>query len=307
MMGLFFASFYRLPSYGFPVSYRHFLLLRNPMPASILITGCSSGIGLCAAQTLQDRGWLVIATCRQTQDIDVLQAKGLKHVFKLDLNDEASIEAGFEMTLEVCGGKLDALFNNGAYGQPGAVEDLTTRALRLQFESNVFGTHTLTRLAVNHMLAQGGGRIVQNSSVLGLVAMPFRGAYNASKFALEGLTDTLRLELKGSPVTVSLIEPGPIESQFRANALTALKAHIDIKSSRHQQGYEAAVSRLQASKSNSSFTLPADAVVKKLIHALEANKPKARYFVTFPTYLMAFLKRIFPIAWLDAVLIKGGS
>lgn len=251
------------------------------MPGSILITGCSSGIGLCAAKTLQDKGWRVIASCRDNDDVDKLQALGLVHVVQLDLNDDKSIESGFEKTLKICDGKLDALFNNGAYGQPGAVEDLTTEALRLQFETNVFGTHTLTRLAVKHMLAQGHGRIVQNSSVLGLVAMPFRGAYNASKFALEGLTDTLRLELKGSPVTISLIEPGPIESQFRANALLALQRHIEMKASRHQAGYEAAVSRLQASKSNSSFTLPADAVVKKLIHAIESDKPKARYFETF--------------------------
>ncbi len=282
-------------------------IMGNGMSGSILITGCSSGIGLCAAKTLQDRGWLVIASCRQDKDVISLQKMGLKHVLRLDLNDELSIESGFAGALEIAGGKLDALFNNGAYGQPGAVEDLTTDALRLQFEANVFGTHTLTRLAVKHMLLQGSGRIVQNSSVLGLVAMPFRGAYNASKFALEGLTDTLRLELKDSPVSISLIEPGPIESQFRANALIALKANVDIQGSRHQAGYEAAMARLSASKSNSSFTLPADVVVKKLIHALESDRPKARYFVTFPTYLMAFLKRIFPIAWLDAVLIKGGS
>ena len=277
------------------------------MQKSILITGCSTGIGLCAAQTLQDRGWLVIASCRRIEDVSKLESLGLQHVIKLDLSDDASIESGFEKALEIAVGRLDAVFNNGAYGQPGAVEDLTTQALRLQFETNVFGTHALTRLAVTHMLAQGQGRIVQNSSVLGLVAMPFRGAYNASKFALEGLTDTLRLELKDTPVSISLIEPGPIETAFRANALIALKENVDIKASRHKEGYEAAISRLSASTSNSSFTLPSDAVVKKLIHALESNKPKARYFVTFPTYLMAFLKRIFPIAWLDAVLIKGGA
>lgn len=277
------------------------------MQKSILITGCSTGIGLCAAQTLQDRGWLVIASCRHIEDVSKLESLGLQHVIKLDLSDGASIESGFERALEIADGRLDAVFNNGAYGQPGAVEDLTTQALRLQFETNVFGTHALTRLAVIHMLAQGQGRIVQNSSVLGLVAMPFRGAYNASKFALEGLTDTLRLELKGTKVKVSLIEPGPIETAFRANALIALKDNVDIKTSRHKEGYEAAIIRLSASTSNSSFTLPSDAVVKKLIHALESNKPKARYFVTFPTYLMALLKRIFPIAWLDAVLIKGGA
>lgn len=277
------------------------------MTTSILITGCSSGIGLAAAKALQERHYQVIASCRRQEDVALLQKQGLKHVVQLDLSDTESIRKGLEETLVITGGQLDALFNNGAYGQPGALEDLPVEALRKQFETNVFGTHDLTRQVLAVMLRQGHGRIVQNSSVLGLVAMPFRGAYNASKFALEGLTDTLRMELVDTPVFVSLIEPGPIETRFRANALIALKKHVDFTSSRHQQGYQEAVARLSKEGVTSRFTLSPDAVVEKLIHALESPRPKARYYVTFPTYLMAVCKRVLPVSLLDKLAIKGGN
>nr|WP_041651861.1 SDR family NAD(P)-dependent oxidoreductase [Marinomonas posidonica] len=277
------------------------------MKFSILITGCSSGIGLEAARMLQERNFLVVASCRQEKDIAAIKEQGIQHVVQLDLADSASIEKGLTKALEITGGHLFALFNNGAYGQPGAVEDLPVEALRTQFESNVFGTHDLTTRVIKLMLAQGYGRIVQNSSVLGLVAAPFRGAYNASKFALEGLTDTLRLELADTPIKISLIEPGPIESRFRANALQALKDNIDIVASRHQQGYQEAIARLSKEGVTSSQTLPASAVVKKLIHALESPRPKARYYVTTPTYAAVVMKRILPTCLLDWVMRRQGS
>lgn len=272
------------------------------MQHSILITGCSSGIGLAAAKILQDRQYLVVASCRQLEDVEKLKAQGIKHVVQLDLSNSASISKGLEETLAITQGKLFALFNNGAYGQPGAVEDLPVEALRNQFESNFFGTHELTQKVLQLMLAQGYGRVVNNSSVLGLVAMPFRGAYNASKFALEGLTDTLRLELADTQICVSLIEPGPIESRFRANALVALRDNIDMSNSRHADGYAEAITRLSKEGATSSSTLPASAVVKKLIHALESPRPKARYYVTVPTYIAAWMKRMFPTILLDWVM-----
>lgn len=274
------------------------------MQYSILITGCSSGIGLEAAKILQQKDFLVVASCRRKEDIETIKEAGIHHVVQLDLADSASIEKGLQDTLALTGGNLFALFNNGAYGQPGAVEDLSVSTLRAQFETNFFGTHELTCKVLKLMLAQGYGRIVNNSSVLGLVAMPFRGAYNASKFALEGLTDTLRLELIGTPIHVSLIEPGPIESRFRANALIALKENIDISQSRHQQGYEEAIGRLSKEGPTSSQTLPASAVVKKLLHALESQRPKPRYYVTTPTYMAGFLKRLLPTRLLDCIMSK---
>ncbi|ETX10024.1 short-chain dehydrogenase [Marinomonas ushuaiensis DSM 15871] len=277
------------------------------MQYAILITGCSTGIGLEAAKILQERQFLVVASCRKEEDVEALKAQGIKHVVQLDLSDSASIGKGLEDTLAITQGKLFALFNNGAYGQPGAVEDLPVDVLREQFESNFFGTHELTTKVLQVMLAQGYGRIVNNSSVLGLVAAPFRGAYNASKFALEGLTDTMRLELHDTQIKVSLIEPGPIESRFRANALVALKANIDMENSRHKKGYEDAVARLSKEGVTSSQTLPASAVVKKLIHALESPHPKARYYVTMPTYGAGLMRRILPTFLLDWVMRRQSA
>ncbi|MBD5769563.1 SDR family NAD(P)-dependent oxidoreductase [Marinomonas colpomeniae] len=277
------------------------------MQYSVLITGCSSGIGLEAARMLQARDFFVVASCRKKEDVEALKAQGIKHVVQLDLADSASLSKGLEDTLAITNGQLFALFNNGAYGQPGAVEDLPVEALRTQFESNFFGTHELTTKVLKVMLAQGYGRIVTNSSVLGLVAAPFRGAYNASKFAIEGLTDTLRLELSDTPIHVSLIEPGPIESRFRANALVALKNNIDMESSRHKKGYEEAITRLSTEGPASSHTLPASAVVDKLIHALESPRPKVRYYVTIPTYGAAIMKRLLPAFLLDKIMVRQGA
>ncbi|MBJ7537289.1 SDR family oxidoreductase [Marinomonas transparens] len=277
------------------------------MQYSILITGCSSGIGLEAAKMLQQRNFLVVASCRHQKDVEKLKAQGIKHVVQLDLADSASIAKGLEDTLAITDGHLYALFNNGAYGQPGAVEDLPVDALRAQFESNFFGTHDLTTRVLKLMLEQGYGRIVTNSSVLGLVAAPFRGAYNASKFAVEGLMDTLRLELADTPIHISLIEPGPIESRFRANALVALKDNIDTRNSRHKLGYEEAIARLSKEGPASSHTLPASAVVNKLIHALESTVPKPRYYVTTPTYVAGVLKRLLPTRLLDWVMVRQGA
>jgi NAD(P)-dependent dehydrogenase (short-subunit alcohol dehydrogenase family) len=270
---------------------------------TILITGCSTGIGYTTAVELQKRGHNVLATARKPEDVSRLQQEGFT-AMQLDLADSNSIQQAVEWTVELTDGKIDALFNNGAFGQPGAVEDLSRDVLRFQFETNLFGTHELTNLIIPLMRKQGHGRIIYNSSVLGLVAMTYRGAYNASKFALEGLADTLRLELHGTNVHISLIEPGPILSDFRKNAFVLFKKNIDPTHSHHKETYKAMEARLQKEGAAVPFTLPAQAVTKKVIHALEARQPKMRYYVTFPTYLFAFLKRILPMSWLDALLRK---
>lgn len=276
---------------------------------SILITGCSSGIGYTCAHGLAKRGWQVIASARKPEDVERLAAEGLTAV-QLDLDDPASIASGLDATLTRTGGRLDALFNNGAYGQPGAVEDLTRDFLRAQFETNLFGWHDLTCRIIPLMRAQGQGRIVQNSSVLGLIGLPFRGAYVSSKFALEGLTDTLRLELAGTGIQVSLIEPGPILSRFRDNAHAAYRRTIDAQRSPHRDTYARMEARLTKEGPAQPFTLPPEAVLNKLIHALESPRPRARYYVTFPTHLMGTLKRLLPSGAMDRVLrqvSRGGS
>jgi NAD(P)-dependent dehydrogenase (short-subunit alcohol dehydrogenase family) len=270
---------------------------------TILITGCSTGIGYTTALMLKNRGHTVIATARKADDVIRLQAEGFT-ALRLDLADSDSIRQAVEQTLELTGGKLDALFNNGAFGQPGAVEDLSREVLRFQFETNLFGTHELTNRIIPVMRKQGHGRIIYNSSVLGLVALTYRGAYNASKFALEGLADTLRLELRGTGIDISLIEPGPILSNFRQNSFALYKRNIDAQRSVHRDKYEAMEARLQKEGAAVPFTLPAEAVAEKVVHALEAKRPKIRYFVTFPTYLFGTLKRLLPHSLLDKLLIK---
>ncbi|MEJ2308158.1 MAG: SDR family oxidoreductase [Gammaproteobacteria bacterium] len=273
---------------------------------NLLVTGCSSGIGQTTALGLKARGYRVFATARKHEDIEELGKSGLDALY-LDYADSDSVQRAFESVMQQTGGRLYGLFNNGAYGQPGAVEDLTRETLRKQFESNFFGWHELTRLAIPVMREQGEGRIIHNSSVLGFAAMPFRGAYNASKFALEGLSDTLRLELRGSNIHVSLVEPGPILSRFRANALVALRENIDIDNSIHRESYKGALARLQKEGPAAPFTLPPEAVLRKVVHALESRRPKPRYYVTFPTCLFGTLKRLLGTRQLDWILYKAGG
>lgn len=273
---------------------------------SILITGCSSGIGYDAAHTLQKRGWQVFATCRQEKDCERLRAEGLES-FTLDYADEASIKAAVAQVLERTGGTLDALYNNGAYALPSALEDLPRDAMRAIFETNVFGYLDLTNQIIPVMRAQGHGRIINCSSVLGLAALRFRGAYVSTKFALEGMTDVLRLEMHDEPIDVILIEPGPITSKIRSNAQPHFEKWIDWQASAVRKTYETRIRpRLYDEDSGpDTFELPASAVTKKLIHALESKRPKPRYYITVPTYLSGILRRFLSTRAFDWVLRKG--
>lgn len=268
---------------------------------TILITGCSSGIGHHCAHALATRGWRVFASARRHDDVERLRTEGLEAI-QLDLADPASIETAVDTVLARTDGRLDALFNNGAYGQPGAIEDLSRATLRAQLETNLLGWLDLTNRIIPIMRRQGHGRIVQNSSVLGMVTMMWRGAYNTSKFALEGLTDTLRLELDGSGVHVSLIQPGPIASRFRANAWQAYQHNITATTSVHRETYKRLEQRLQSDDEPAPFTLGPEAVGRALIHALESHRPRARYRVTLPTTLLALCRWLLPTRLLDRLL-----
>lgn len=274
-------------------------------PRTILITGCSTGIGWHCALGMKARGWRVFATARKPEDLQRLEAEGLEALY-LDYTDRASVTACAAEVAQRTGGKLDALFNNGAYGQPGAVEDLTREVLEAQFAANFFGWHQLTRECLPLMRANGAGRIVQCSSVLGLVALKWRGAYNASKFAIEALSDTMRLELRGSNIHVVLIEPGPITSRFVEHSLEAFNANIDEANSHYKKAYERQRARLGRGGSN-RYKLGPEAVLEKLVHAVESPTPKARYFVTRPTTYMAIARRILPQRLLDHVLNKASD
>jgi NAD(P)-dependent dehydrogenase (short-subunit alcohol dehydrogenase family) len=271
---------------------------------SVLITGCSSGIGLASARVMKDRGWRVFATARKPEDLVRLEREhGLESLY-LDYAEPESIAAAAGQVVEATGGALAALFNNGAYGQPGAVEDLRPEVLRDQFEANVIGWLDLTRRIIPAMRTRQAGRIVFCSSVLGLIGAPYRGAYCASKFAVEALADALRMELAGTGVHISLIEPGPIATRFIEHALAAYRRNIDMEGSPHREVYRARLAQMEAG-GQKTFKLPPEAVAAKLVHALEAKRPKARYYVTFPTYAVAILRRLLPTRALDAVAAKN--
>ncbi len=267
---------------------------------SVLITGCSSGIGLCAARTLKARGWRVFATARKPEDIARLKTEEGVESLYLDYAEPASIEAAAEHVLAATDGTLAALFNNGGYGQPGALEDIRPDVLRAQFEANVFGWHDLTTRVIPAMRARGEGRIVFCSSVLGLIAAPYRGAYSASKFAVEALADTLRMELQGTGIHVSLIEPGPIATRFVERAIEAYRRNVDLEGSVHRDIYRVRIARMEAG-GQKTYKLGPEAVAAKLVHALESARPKFRYYVTLPAYAVALLRRILPVSALDAV------
>ncbi len=269
---------------------------------TILVTGCSSGIGYASARDLAERGWRVIAAARKTDDCARLENELGVSTVVLDLGDEVSVAACAARALEIADGRIDALFNNGAFGQLGAVEDIPAAMLRRQFEVNVIGGHELTRLLLPQMRSRRSGRIVQCSSVLGLVAGPYRGAYCASKFALEALSDSMRLELDGSGISISLIEPGPIATNFVKTSLANLKATIDLENSVHRQTYRERIAQLEAG-GNQAFKLEPEAVVEKLIHALESRRPKPRYFVTTPTYAADVMRRVLPTRIMDRFLL----
>ncbi len=270
---------------------------------SILITGCSSGIGYDAAHTLQKNGWRVFASCRKQEDCDRLAGEGLETV-RLDYQDSSSIDAAIAEVLAKTGGTLDALFNNGAYAIPGAVEDLTRDALRDIFETNLFGQIELTNKLLPTMRNQTYARIVYNSSVLGFISTPYRGAYSATKYAMEALVVAQRIEYRDSHVKLILIEPGPIDTDFRKNAATQFKKWIDFSNAYRREYYEETVlKRLNnENQPKDKFELPSAAVTAKLIKALESKRPKPVYMVTFPTYVAAILKRVLPVAWLDRIL-----
>ena len=275
------------------------------MQKSILITGCSYGIGYDAALGMRDQGWRVFASCRKQADCDRLRAEGFDSPL-IDYTDSASITSGLQNVLDATGGTLDALFNNGAHGFPGAVEDIPTDGLRHIFETNFFGWHELTRQVIPVMRNQGHGRIIQCSSILGLVAFPWRGAYVATKYALEGLTDTLRLELHGSGIKVSLIEPGPITSKLREKAIPIFERFIDWENSALRDKYEnSLLKRLYHSSGRpDTFELPPSYVTKRVVHAATADQPRPRYYVTTPTYIGGFLRRILSTRATDRILTR---
>lgn len=269
---------------------------------NIVITGCSTGIGFETAKYLQTQGIKVYPTVRNAKHLPMLRAFGLEHAMKLDVTNPDEIKQVIENILEE-DGKIDVWFNNAGFGQPGAIEDISVDVLREQFETNVFGLHECTRQILPIMRQQGQGKIIQHSSVLGLVSLFGRGSYNASKYAIEGLTDTLRLELDGSNIYAVLLNTGPITSSFRKNAMQKLQENVDIEHSIFKEQYQKS---LVAEKSKVPFNEEAISVAKVVQTIIEAKRPKPRYYITKATYLLGYLKRVLSTSLLDKILVKIG-
>ena len=270
---------------------------------NILITGCSTGIGYQTALTMKEQGYKVYATARQEKDVQMLKDLGFEAYF-LDVTQHEQIKPILDKIM-VQDGKLDAVFNNAGYGQPGAVEDVRTEVLKEQFETNVFGLHEVTIQCMKIFRAQGYGKVIQHSSVLGIISLKFRGAYNASKYAIEGLTDTLRQETLGTNIHATVINTGPVTSQFRANALLKFRENIDIENSSFTETYkEQLKERLESNKDDTPFNLPATSVANVVVKIMRSPNPKGRYYVTTATYLLGFFKRILSTKMLDSLLSR---
>nr|WP_315082416.1 SDR family oxidoreductase [uncultured Kosakonia sp.] len=254
------------------------------MQKTVLITGCSSGIGLESARELKRQGFRVLAACRKADDVARMDQEGFTGVL-LDLDDAASVDRAADEVIALSGNRLYGLFNNAGYGVYGSLDSISREQLEQQFSSNFFGTHQLTLRLLPAMLPHGEGRIVMTSSVMGLISTPGRGAYAASKYALEAWSDALRMELRHTGIKVSLIEPGPIRTRFTDN-----------------------VNQTQRDKPVENpgiaarFTLGPEAVVTKVRHAFESKHPKLRYPVTLVTWAVSLLKRLLPARMMDKIL-----
>lgn len=267
---------------------------------SILITGCSSGIGLQTAIYLKTQNYRVFATARKNEDVDILEKLGFEAFF-LDVTKHDSITSCISKIVALTNGKLDAVFNNAGFGQPGALEDIDTNILKEQFETNVFGLHEVTQQILPIFFNQGYGKIINHSSVLGLISLQHRGAYNASKYAIEGLSDTMRLELQNTNIQVTVLNTGPVTSEFRNNAKEKLITNVDVKNSRFKDVY---LENLEKNKSEVPFNLDAIEVAKVVEKILKSKKIKPRYYITKATYILGFAKRILSTTLLDKILVK---
>lgn len=269
---------------------------------SILISGCSTGIGLGTALFLKEKGYDVIATARTAEALQMLRGEGLKAV-NLDVNETSSIHDAVKDALAMATGGIEVLINNAGFGQAGALEDISRDTMRAQFETNVFGLLELTNAVLPHMREQNKGLIINVSSILGLISLPFRGAYNASKYAVEAISDTLRLELVNTPINVSLIEPGPVESSFRDTCIEGTLGSIDMKKSVYKKQYKRLLEKAKQNKP-SPFMKSPEAVAKKILRAITSKNPKPRYRVTLPAQILATLKHLLTTRMLDRLLNK---
>ena len=269
---------------------------------NILITGCSSGIGKDVAITLHNKGWRVFATCRSKTDCTFFTKLGIES-FPLDLLKEESINCAVNLVKEKTKSQLDVLFNNGAYAIPGAIQDIPRSAMREIFEVNVFGQIDLINRCIPLMMSSDYPKIINCSSVLGFISLPYRGLYSATKYSIEALTDALRRENYDSKIKFVLIQPGPINTDIKKKSVKHFEKWINWKKSIHKKTYEnKVIKRLYDNNYKDSFNsyeLQPDEVTKILINVLNSKKPKARYKITIQTKIAQIMTKLLPTNILD--------
>lgn len=272
---------------------------------TVLITGGTDGLGKAAAVMLAGRGWRVFAAGRSAEkraQMDVLARERRLPIesVEMDVCSGASVEAAVRTVLERAGA-LDTLINNAGVGYVAAVEDLRLEDLRAQFETNFFGVVRVTQAVLPHMRRRRRGRILMISSVAGLIVPPTYGAYSGSKFALEGLSNALRLEAAPFGVQVVLIEPGYIITGFQQTAADLAQPYAEkFKSGAYAKIYEGAWAASKRGRDVSKAT-PED-FARVVVRAMESPRPRARYGVTSLAAFAAFARRFFPDRALDAFL-----
>ncbi|MEU8777269.1 SDR family NAD(P)-dependent oxidoreductase [Streptomyces sp. NPDC048606] len=278
-----------------------------PVPRNALVTGCSSGIGRATAIRLRAAGLRVWATARRPEALDDLAAEGMD-VLALDVTDPDSAKAAVEAVARAAGG-VDVLVNNAGFGLAGTFEETGLDRVRAQFETNVFGVVGLTQLVLPGMRERGGGSVVNVSSIFGRYAAPGGGFYHASKHALEGLSDALRLEVAGFGIRVSLVEPGPVRTAWADTFVSHLAGEGEghpayRRFHRRTAEYYAAVYDRGRRTLAGTFAVEADDVARAIERAALSRRPKARYPVGFLAASTLALRRLAPDSVFDNAYIR---
>ena len=271
---------------------------------AVLVTGCSSGIGAATALRLHRAGHVVYASARRTEDLAELAAAGIATV-QLDVTDEASMQAGVKRVADERGA-VEILVNNAGYGVMGVVEEVPLANVRAQFETNVFGAVRLIQLVLPGMRARQWGRIINVSSILGRAAVPGGAIYDASKYALEGVSDALRLEVPRFGIHTTLIEPGPVRTGFAAPAVAGMAGDSATYGEFRERlaAWYGTVYGPDRPNLLGRFTVDADAVAAVIERAIRARRPRARYPVGVPARGLLSLRRLLPDRMFDA-FVRG--
>ncbi|WP_051295749.1 oxidoreductase [Actinomyces johnsonii] len=273
------------------------LFSKAPGTRVVLVTGASSGIGADTARRLQALGYIVYGAARRTDRLQALTADGIRPL-AMDVTDDASMTSGVNRLLEETG-RIDILVNNAGYGSYGAIEDVPIDEARRQFEVNVFGLARLTQLVSPHMRTRGSGTIINISSIGGRLTTPLGGWYHATKYAVEALSDALRMELRPFGIDVVVVEPGGIRTEWASIAADHLEATAEGSAYADQIR---AVAGAMRSESNARRYSPPEVIARTVGKIVTARRPRTRYAVGFMAKPLIAARRVLPDRAFDRLI-----